>query len=55
MVAVRASLSRVNVAVTLFEEVMATVQVLPEVESQPVKLVKVEPDAAVAVMVTEVL
>ena len=44
----------VKVAVTLLFDVMATVQVMPEVESQPVKLVKLEPVAAVAVMMTEV-
>ena len=44
----------VNVAVTDLAAVITTVQVFPEVESQPLQLVKVEPPAAVAVSVTDV-
>ena len=43
-----------KVAVTVRLAPIATVQVAPEVESQPVKLVKCEPDAAAAVSVTVV-
>ena len=41
-----------NAAVTLFAALMATVQVLPEVESQPVQLAKVLPADGLAVRVT---
>jgi hypothetical protein len=47
-------LSEVNVALTLLLDVIRTVHVLPEVESQPEKLVKVEPVSGVAVTVTGV-
>ena|SRR5208283_1607217 len=42
----------VNVAVTLFDDVIETVQVLPLVLSQPVQLENIEPEEAVAVRVT---
>src|SRR5690349_20651018 len=44
----------VNVAVTDLAEVIETVQVFPDDESQPLQLVNVEPALAVAVNVTEV-
>jgi len=44
--------AEVNVAVTLRVAFMATVQVFPAVESQPLQLVKVEFASGVAVNVT---
>lgn len=43
-----------KLAVTVLLASIVTVHWLPEVESQPLQLVKVEPDAAVAVSVTTV-
>ncbi len=41
-----------NVAVTVLAADIATVQLVPEVESQPAQDVKLEPEAAAAVSVT---
>ena len=43
-----------NVAVTDLAEFITTVHVFPDVESQPLQLVKVEPLAAVGVSMTVV-
>jgi len=44
----------VNVAVIVLFDVIETVQVVPDVDVHPVQLVKVEPDAGVAVRVAVV-
>src|ERR1041385_3433691 len=51
---VRVRSVELKVAVTARFEFIATVQVLPEVESQPAQPAKVEPALALAVRVTEV-
>jgi hypothetical protein len=53
--AVRVPDIKLKLAVTLFAEVIATVQVFPEVLSQPDQLEKVEFVFGVAVRVTDVL
>ena len=55
LAAVRTDVPRVNEAVAVLLEVTVTVQLLPEAESQPDQLEKLEPAAAVAVKVTTVL
>jgi hypothetical protein len=54
LLAVRVNLCRVNVAVTNLAALMVTVQVLPETESHPLQLLRLDPVAGAAVSVTTV-
>ena len=54
MVTFKVCCTAVNVAVTDFAEVIVTLQTFPEMESQPLQPVNVEPAAAVGVSATAV-